>query len=325
MIRLLVLNIHGRHFETTQITTRHCFADAKWSSTGARENVNPYVGLVCKPKSWSDYHCSRKRLFAEQGLKVEIQEPADPSVPSKLVAAGRVDMAISYQPNFIIDVEAGLPLVWTGTLLATPLNTLSVLDNGKIETLADLKGKTVGVAVSGSDEKIISKMLQSEGIKFSDVTIVNVGWALSTSLASGRVDAIWGGMRNFESHQLELEGFKAKSFFPEEHGIPPYDELMYVANAKNHDVDAIARFNKALELATQYIINHPEAAWKEFVAYNPDTLNNELNHRAWNDTLTRFALRPSAENVERYDDYAKFMHELGIIKTVPNKDIYFIH
>ncbi|GAM59209.1 hydroxymethylpyrimidine ABC transporter [Vibrio ishigakensis] len=168
-------------------------------------------------------------------------------------------------------------------------------------------------------------MLQSEGIKFSDVKIVNVGWALSTSLASGRVDAIWGGMRNFESHQLELEGFKAKSFFPEEHGIPPYDELMYVANAKNHDADAIARFNKALELATHYIINHPEAAWKEFVAYNPDTLNNELNHRAWNDTLTRFALRPSAENVERYDDYAKFMHELGIIKTVPNKDIYFIH
>ncbi|GAM59210.1 hydroxymethylpyrimidine ABC transporter [Vibrio ishigakensis] len=87
-----------------------------------------------------------KGFFAEQGLKVEIQEPADPSVPSKLVAAGRVDMAISYQPNFIIDVEAGLPLVWTGTLLATPLNTLSVLDNGKIKTLSDLKGKTVGVA-----------------------------------------------------------------------------------------------------------------------------------------------------------------------------------
>lgn len=266
-----------------------------------------------------------KGFFAEQGLKVEIQEPADPSVPSKLVAAGRVDIAISYQPNFIIDVEAGLPLVWTGTLLATPLNTLSVLDNGKIKTLADLKGKNIGVAVSGSDEQIISKMLESDGIKFSEVNIVNVGWALSSSLASGRVDAIWGGMRNFESHQLELEGFKAKEFYPEEHGIPPYDELMYVANSKNHDSDAIARFNKALELATQYIINHPEKAWKEFVAYNPDTLDNELNRRAWNDTLTRFALRPSAENVERYDAYAKFMHELGIIKSVPNKDIYFIH
>ncbi|WP_390623834.1 ABC transporter substrate-binding protein [Vibrio gallicus] len=263
--------------------------------------------------------------FAAQGLKVNIQEPADPSVPSKLVAAGQVDLAISYQPSFIIDVAAGLPLVWTGTLLATPLNTLSVLDNGKINSLADLKGKTVGVSVSGSDEAIIDKMLSDEGVSFDDVKIVNVGWALSSSLASGRVDAIWGGMRNFESHQLELEGFKAKSFYPEEHGIPPYDELMFVANANQHDSDAIARFNKALELATQYIINHPQQAWREFVAYNPDTLDNELNHRAWNDTLTRFALRPAARNLKRYAEYAQFMYGLKMIKTLPNKQSYFIH
>ncbi|CAM4267125.1 ABC transporter substrate-binding protein [Vibrio neonatus] len=266
----------------------------------------------------------QKGMFAKEGLKVTIQEPADPSVPSKLVAANQVDLAISYQPSFLIDVASGLPLVWSGTLLATPLNTLTVLDNGKINTLADLKGKTVGVSVSGSDEAIIGRMLKNDGVDFSDIKIVNVGWALSSSLASGRVDAIWGGMRNFESHQLELEGYKSKSFYPEEHGIPPYDELMFVANAKHYDKDAIARFNKALELATQYIVNHPEQAWKEFVAYNPDTLDNELNHRAWLDTLTRFALRPSAMNKQRYDDYSHFMQQLNIIKTIPDSNTYLI-
>ncbi|GEM80307.1 ABC transporter substrate-binding protein [Vibrio superstes] len=266
-----------------------------------------------------------KGMFAEQGLKVTIQEPADPSVPSKLVAANQVDLAISYQPSFLIDVAAGLPLVWSGTLLATPLNTLTVLDNGKINSLSDLKGKTVGVSVSGTDEAIIGKMLGNENVDYSDIKIVNVGWALSSSLASGRVDAIWGGMRNFESHQLDLEGYKSKSFFPEEHGIPPYDELMFVANAKNYDKEAIQRFNKALELATQYIVNHPETAWKEFIAYNPDTLDNELNHRAWIDTLTRFALRPSAVNKQRYDDYSQFMYDLKIIKTIPDSNNYLIN
>ncbi|GAD80008.1 ABC transporter substrate-binding protein [Vibrio ezurae] len=266
----------------------------------------------------------QKGMFAKEGLKVTIQEPADPSVPSKLVAANQVDLAISYQPSFLIDVASGLPLVWSGTLLATPLNTLTVLDNSKINTLADLKGKTVGVSVSGSDEAIIGRMLKNDGVDFSDIKIVNVGWALSSSLASGRVDAIWGGMRNFESHQLELEGYKSKSFYPEEHGIPPYDELMFVANAKHYDKDAITRFNKALELATQYIVNHPEQAWKEFVAYNPDTLDNELNHRAWLDTLTRFALRPSAMNKQRYDDYSHFMQQLNIIKTIPDSNSYLI-
>ncbi|EGU43628.1 ABC transporter substrate-binding protein [Vibrio splendidus] len=255
--------------------------------------------------------------FAEQGLEIEIQEPADPSTPAKLVAAGKVDLAVTYQPSLTMDVAAGLPLVRASTLIATPLNTLMVLDNGKNDSLADLKGKKIGIAIAGNEEATIGTMLAQENVEFTDVQTINVGWALSSSLASGKVDAIWGGLRNFETNQLALEGFKAKAFFPEEHGVPAYDELIFVANAKKHDDEAIKAFNKALEQATTYIVNHPQDSWSEFVAYSPDTLNNELNQRAWNDTLTRFALRPSAVDMKRYDDYAQFMFDKGIIKSLP--------
>ena len=258
-----------------------------------------------------------KGLFAEQGLKVNIQEPADPSLPAKLVAANKVDMAISYQTSLTIDVAAELPLIRASTLISTPLNTLMVLDNGKINTLADLKGKKVGIAIAGNEEATVGTMLKNAGIKFSDIQIINVGWALSSSLASGKVDAIWGGLRNFESNQLAIEGYKSKAFFPEEHGVPSYDELVVVANANNYDADAIKKFNKAIEKATTYIINHPQDSWKEFVAYSPDTLNNELNKRAWNDTLTRFDLRPSAVDLQRYDDFTQFLYSNKIIASKP--------
>ncbi|MBY7729611.1 ABC transporter substrate-binding protein [Vibrio splendidus] len=260
--------------------------------------------------------------FADQGLDIEIQEPADPSTPAKLVAAGKVDLAVTYQPSLTMDVAAGLPLVRASTLIATPLNTLMVLDNGKNDSLADLKGKKIGIAIAGNEEATIGTMLAQENVAFTDVQTINVGWALSSSLASGKVDAIWGGLRNFETNQLALEGFKAKAFFPEEHGVPAYDELIFVANAKKHDDEAIKAFNKALEQATTYIVNHPQESWREFVAYSPDTLNNELNQRAWNDTLTRFALRPSAVDLKRYDDYAQFMFDKGIIKTLPKAENY---
>lgn len=260
--------------------------------------------------------------FEQQGIEVNIQEPADPSTPPKLVAAGKVDLAISYQPSLTIDVAAGLPLIRSATLIATPLNTLMVLDNGKNDTLADLKGKNIGIAIAGNEEATIGTMLGQEGVKFSDVNIINVGWALSSSLASGKVDAIWGGLRNFETNQLELEGYKAKAFYPEEHGVPTYDELVFVANAKSYDAEAIKAFNKALEQAITYIVNHPQQSWKEFVAYSPDTLNNELNQRAWNDTLTRFALRPSAVDHKRYDDYAEFMYSQKLIETLPKAADY---
>ncbi|TEW53738.1 ABC transporter ATP-binding protein [Psychromonas sp. RZ22] len=264
----------------------------------------------------------QRGYFKEQGLAVTIQEPADPSMPPKLVAAGNVDLAITYQPSLIIDVAEGLPLVRSATLISTPLNTLMVLDNGKINSLKDLKGKKIGVSISGSEEVSIRQMLSSSGVDYKDIQIINVGWALSSSLASGRVDAIWGGMRNFETNQLAIEGFKAKAYFPEEHGIPTYDELVIVANAKKYDAKMINAFNKAIEQATTYIVNHPKDAWKEFISYAPDTLNNELNKRAWNDTLTRFALRPAAIDLKRYDDYAQFMFDNKQIKTLPNAKDY---
>ncbi|MDX2321875.1 MAG: ABC transporter substrate-binding protein [Moritella sp.] len=278
--------------------------------------VNPNHGPIVIAKQHG--------YFEEQGLNVEIQEPADPSMPPKLVAANKVDLAISYQPNLTINVAAGLPLIRAATLIATPLNTLMVLDNKKINNIADLKGKKIGIAIAGNEEATIGTMLQTGNVKYEDVEIINVGWALSSSLASGKVDAIWGGLRNFEINQLELEGFKAKAFFPEEHGVPTYDELVFVANANTYDKDAIRAFNKALEQATTYIVNHPQASWVEFAAYAPDTLNNELNKRAWNDTLTRFALRPSAVDLKRYDDYAEFMYSQKIIKTLPKAKDYVL-
>ncbi|SJL82572.1 Putative thiamine biosynthesis protein [Vibrio palustris] len=276
--------------------------------------VNPNHGPIIIAKE--------RGYFKQHGLHVKIQEPADPSTPSKLVAAGKVDMAVSYQPNLTIDVAAGLPLIRSATLIATPLNTVFVLDNGKITSIADLKGKKIGISNPGNEEAAVGTILADAGLTVSDVKIINVGWALSSSLASGKVDAISGGYRNFEANQLALEGYKTKAFYPEEHGIPAYDELVFVANAKKYDQQKIEAFNAAIQQATTYIINHPKKSWQEFVAYAPDTLDNELNKRAWKDTLPRFALRPAAVDLKRYDDYAQFLYAHKMIKTLPQAKNY---
>jgi putative hydroxymethylpyrimidine transport system substrate-binding protein len=143
--------------------------------------VNPNHGPVLIAK--------QRGYFKQQGLNVDIQEPGDPSIPAKLVAANKVDLAISYQPNLTMDVAAGLPLIRSATLIATPLNTLTVLDNNKIKTLSDLKGKKIGISVSGNEEATIGTMLKSQGVNFDEVEIINIGWALSASLASEKVDA----------------------------------------------------------------------------------------------------------------------------------------
>ena len=82
-----------------------------------------------------------KGFFKAAGLEVKLIAPADPSLPPKLVAAGKADLAVSYQPQLHVQVGQGLPLIRIGTLVSTPLNSLVVLRDGPIKKIADLKGK----------------------------------------------------------------------------------------------------------------------------------------------------------------------------------------
>lgn len=262
-----------------------------------------------------------KGFFADVDLIVDVIAPADPSDPPKLVAAGQADLAISYQPQLHLQIHEGLPLRRVGTLIATPLNCLLVLKDGPITSPADLKGGKVGFSVGGVEEAVLGHVLKTHGLALVDVELINVNWSLSPSLMSGQVDAVIGAFRNFELNQMDIEGVPGRCFFVEEEGLPPYDELIYVANPATMDVDQIRRFLSATEKATQYIINHPQESWEIFSNTAPE-LQDELNKRAWADTLPRFALRPTAMDVGRYAAFEAFLHDAGLIPTInPVADI----
>ena len=261
--------------------------------------------------------------FSKRGLEVEMIAPADPNDPPKLVAAGRGDVAISYQPQLHLQVAAGLPLKRVGTLVATPLSSLVVLDDGPIKSIADLKGRKVGFSVGGFEDALLGAMLEKHGLKLSDVELVNVNFSLSPSLMSGKVDAVIGAYRNFELNQMDLAGRPGRAFYLEEEGVPAYDELIIVAKSDNTGNPQISDFLAAIEAATQFMINHQDEAWELFIKGRKD-LDDELNRRAWRDTLPRFALRPSALDEGRYQRFAEFLKARGMIETIPPVESYAV-
>src|SRR5690606_32565761 len=253
----------------------------------------------------------QRGYFAEAGLEVEVIPPADPADPPKLVAAGKADLAVSYQPQLHLQVREGLPLKRVGTLVATPLNCLLVLRDGPVQSPADLKGRKVGFSVAGVEEALLAATVKRHGLGLDDVELVNVNWSLSPSLLSRQVDAVIGAFRNFELNQLEIEGVTGRCFYPEEEGVPVYDELIYVAHAETLDEDKIARFLAATERAVLYMVNHPAESWALCAGTAPE-LRDALNEKAWADTLPRFALRPSALDAGRYARFDAFLVEAGL-------------
>ena len=264
-----------------------------------------------------------KGYFAEAGLEVELIAPADPNDPPKLVAAGKADLAVSYQPQLHVQVGEGLPLVRIGTLVATPLNSLVVLKDGPIKSIADLKGRKVGYSVGGFEDALLAAMLAKHGLSLDDVTLVNVNFSLSPAVISGEVAAVIGAFRNFELHQMDLVKHPGRAFYVEEEGVPAYDELILVANKASLAKPELMAFLSAVERATQYIVNHPQESWDIFKKSGPD-LDDELNRLAWKDTLPRFALRPAALDEGRYLRFADFLKTHGLVKSLPPLSDYAV-
>lgn len=270
------------------------------------------------------YVALEKGFFKEKGLEVELIAPSNPNDPPKLVAAGKADIAVSYQHQHQMQVDQGLPLVRIATLIATPLNSLVVLEDGPIKKLADLKGKTIGYSVGGFETALLKVMLEREGLKLDDVKLVNVNFSLSPSLFTGQADGVIGAFRNFELNQMAIEKRPGRAFLVEEFGVPPYDELILVANTKAVNDPKLRRFVDALEAGVQYLINHPEESWQLFVGHGRENLDDELNRRAWKDTLPRFALRPGALDKNRYTRFAQFLQKENIVAKVPALDTWAV-
>ncbi|WP_394198518.1 ABC transporter substrate-binding protein [Litoreibacter albidus] len=285
------------------------------SPLAAQDKVTLMLDWFVNPDHGPIIVAQERGYFADVDLDVEIIAPADPSDPPKMVAAGQADLAVSYQPQLHMQIHEGLPLKRVGTLVATPLNCLLVLEDGPIKTPADLAGRKVGFSVGGVEEAVLGTILRKHGVPLDDVELVNVNWSLSPSLMSGQVDAVIGAYRNFELNQMDIEGVAGRCFFVEEEGLPPYDELIYVANSETMDPDMIRRFLAATEKATQYMVNHPQASWELFSGTSKE-LQDELNKRAWADTLPRFALRPAAMDAGRYARFESFLHDAGLVPAI---------
>jgi putative hydroxymethylpyrimidine transport system substrate-binding protein len=254
-------------------------------------------------------------FFQQEGLDVELIGPADPSDPPKLVAAGKANIAIGYQPQLLEQIEQGLPLIEIGTLIDKPLNSLVVLKDSPIHSIADLKNKKIGFSGSGMNSAMLKIMLEKHHLTLQDVEIINTHYDLTQALLSGKVDAVTGIMRNFEMIQLELANHTPRAFYPENNGMPTYSELIFIAKKSNDTDVRFIHFLKAVRLANQYLQKHPEECWQAFAKAHPES-DDELNHKAWLATLPYFARDPAWVDGKKFMRFAKFMQSNGLINTV---------
>jgi putative hydroxymethylpyrimidine transport system substrate-binding protein len=227
--------------------------------------------------------------FTQAGLKVHVQVPTDPATPLQLLAAGKVDAAISYEPQLMLARDAGEPLVAIAALVQRPLTSIVSLRSKHITSPQNLRGKTIGNAGIPYQQAYLKTILAHAGVPAGSVKNVNVGSNLVPAMVSGRVDATLGAYWNYEAIQLRQAGKHPNVIRVDEAGVPTYDELVLVVreNEIANQNNELRRFVQALGRGYQAVRADPTGGVDALVKANA-TLSRKLQQASVEATLSSF-------------------------------------
>jgi putative hydroxymethylpyrimidine transport system substrate-binding protein len=262
--------------------------------------------------------------FRAVGLDVQPVVPAETAEPLKLLAAGKVDMAISYEPQLLLARDQGLKLVSIGALVQRPLTSIIALPEAHVANVAQLAGKTVGTAGIPYQAAELRSTLQHAGVDPARVKEVNVGFNLVAAMLSGKVAATLGGYWNYEAIQLRLMHKHPLVIPVNQAGVPNYNELVLVVRegeARRDGVDLRA-FMQALTRGERQVRADPAAAAALVLKANP-SLEAKLQLESIEQTL------PAAQPAKSSDPYgwqepsawatfANWMYSHGLLEHDPN-------
>jgi putative hydroxymethylpyrimidine transport system substrate-binding protein len=256
-----------------------------------------------------------------RGLAVTLITPADPTLPTRLLAAGRVDLAVSRQPLLHLQVDRGSPLLRVGTLVDLPLAGLLLRDIPSLTSLGQLAGKRIGYSDEDSRELLLPVLLGPHGIGLGELELVDVNFGAVTAMEEERLDGVITPQRLTQSRRLGDQGVATRLLKVEEFGLPSHEGLILVANRDHlgNKREAIRRLLDALAETTAWMIEHPEAAWQRLAEQEP-ALDTAANREAWMATLLRLSARPAALDQGGYQRFEAFLHERGLVEELTPVD-----
>jgi putative hydroxymethylpyrimidine transport system substrate-binding protein len=258
--------------------------------------------------------------FEEAGLEVTPRTPSDPSAPLRLLAAGRADLAISYEPEVLLARDKGLEVVAIGAVVQKPLTSLMSLGDRAIKDPAQLAGKKVGTAGIPYQSAYLKATLDRAGVDAADVEEVNVGFNLGPAMITKKVDATLGAFWNYEGVELERNKRKPTILRVEQLGVPTYNELVVVAREEDarERGDLLRRFMLALSRGHEALRDDANAGLRPLLEANAD-LEPGLQAAVVKATLPVFFPEDEDRAFGYMDEgewvaYARWMADNGLLK-----------
>jgi NitT/TauT family transport system substrate-binding protein len=219
------------------------------------------------------------RFFKEEGLDVSFK-PVEGSSIQQLIA-GKADYALCCTASVLIAASQGADLRAISVVLHDAAARLSVLEDSPIQSVADLKGKNVGVSsLSDGSVPVVTAALNDAGLKVgSDVHLVVVGEggpAVASALKNGRIAAYSAGLSD-QPGLITGGGVQLRSIMPEKYAHLPDTVVVSSKDALDDPAnrETAIKLARAMLKGGAYALRHPEEAQTAGCKLYPEQCENK--------------------------------------------------
>ncbi|KAJ2978418.1 hypothetical protein NUW58_g7505 [Xylaria curta] len=265
-----------------------------------------------------------KGFFKEEGIKVALLEPNDPSDVTEIIGSGKVDLGFKAMIHTLAAKARNFPVTSVGSLLDEPFTGVVYLkSSGITPDFQTLKGKRIGYV--GEFGKIqIDELTAHYGMTPGDYTAVRCGMNVTKAIIRGEIDT-GIGLENVQ--MVELEEWLTSQGRPKtdvqmlridqlaELGCCCFCSILYIGNDSfiEENPEKVRAFLRAVKKATDFVIAQPEKAWAEYVDFKP-AMDTTLNRKIFERSYAYFS--KDLKNVRRdWKKVTAYGKRLGVLDT----------
>lgn len=267
------------------------------------------------------YVAVEKGFFAEQGLDVTLRHHGAQETLLGALQAGTEDVVYAGGDEALQTRSQGVDVVNFATLYQEYPAVLIVPEGSPIQSVADLKGRSVGLpGPYGENWFWLLAALRQAGLTENDVDIQSIGYTQQAALIGEKVDSVIGFSNN-DAVQFRQADFPIREISVEGGQLPLIGVGLGTMGSTLESREAdLTKLLRAVKKAMQYNIDHPEESVELSVKYVPTLESAEQQKKALatlnaTNTLYGSSDQFGAQNPLRWEAMAAFMNEYGLLNA----------
>lgn len=260
-----------KHWLNNTLAAATLVAGLGFSAAGAQTPVTFQMNWTAGGPNAGFAAALGEGYYKAAGLDVTIVQGNGSGNTAQLVASGRSQLAYADAVAVAQLIAKGAPMKVVSTIYQSNPNAVNALKKSGIKSIADLKGKKIGVPAGGSQGPMLPLLLQANGLKESDMTLMNMPVAaMVPSLLQGQVDAILGSSDAYQI-QLEMQGAELVNFAFADNGVPTVATSIFASNDFiKQNPDVLKKFIAASLKGWTFALANPAKSIEHLKAIFPD-------------------------------------------------------